>query len=269
MGENKFDGLSFFENNEFQNMNFIRGSMDNNRNEEEKGLIQKAIDLSKKGAETLQKGLKETLGKNNMNDGASMVSNSTTAESGSMFSNFPLFNNNNQNRENETSSFFAFTTLVSYKNFPLFCILFGISVLFMILSFFTLPMIVITPRQFGFFFTVSSICFVSSLAFLKGFSNLYHHLMEKQRLPFTTAYILSLVSTLYFTLINPLYLLALITSVIQMLALISFLVEQEPSKCLLMLFILMLKIYLEEAILQIYPFNVKNMKTYIIFDIFY
>ncbi|GAB67844.1 SFT2-like protein [Plasmodium cynomolgi strain B] len=228
-GENNFDGLSFFENNEFQNINrdFLRGSMDSTANEEEKGLIQKAISLSKKGAENIQKGIKKTLEKTNLNNAPSLVSNSTTAETGSMFSNFPLFNS--QSRENEPNSFFAFTTVLSYKNFPLFCLFFGISILFLILSFFTLPMIVITPRQFGFFFTLSSICFVTSLAFLKGFSSLYYHLMEKNRLPFTAAYILSLLSTLYFTVIKPLYLLALITSIVQVFALISFIVSYIPG----------------------------------------
>ncbi|GAW82345.1 protein transport protein SFT2 [Plasmodium gonderi] len=228
-GENNYDGLSFFDKNEFDNMNreFLRSTMDGSANEEEKGLIQKAISLSKKGAENIQKGIKKTLEKTNLNNAPSIVSNSTTAETGSMFSNFPLFNN--QNRENESNSFFAFTTVLSYKNFPLFCLLFGISIIFLILSFFTLPMIVITPRQFGFFFTLSSICFVSSLAFLKGFSSLYYHLMEKNRLPFTSAYILSLLSTLYFTIIKPLYLLALITSVVQVLALISFIVSYIPG----------------------------------------
>ncbi|SCP05542.1 protein transport protein SFT2, putative [Plasmodium ovale] len=228
-GENNYDGLSFFENSEFQNLNreYLRGTMEGSRNEEEKGLIQKAISLSKKGAENIQKGIKKTLEKTNLNNAPSVVSNSTTADTGSVFSNFPLFNN--QNRENESSSLFAFTTMLSYKNFPMFCLLFGISILFMILSFFTLPMIVITPRQFGFFFTLSSICFVASLSFLKGFSSLYYHLMEKKRLPFTTAYILSLLSTLYFTVIKPLYLLALITSVVQVLALISFIVSYIPG----------------------------------------
>ncbi|ETB62942.1 hypothetical protein YYC_00564 [Plasmodium yoelii 17X] len=206
-GENNFDGLSFFESNNFQNTNrdFMRGTMDdNNSRSEEKGLLEKAISFSKKGAESIQKGIKKTLDKTNLNSSPSLISNSTTADTGSMFSNFPSFTN--QNRENSTSSIYAFTTLLSYKNFPLFCLLFGISIVFMILSLFTLPMIVITPRQFGFFFTISSICFVLSLAFLKGFSNLYAHLTEKKRLPFTSAYILSLVATLYFTIIKPFYL---------------------------------------------------------------
>ncbi|CRG94939.1 protein transport protein SFT2, putative [Plasmodium gallinaceum] len=229
MSGNKYEGLSFFENNEFQNLNneFLKGSMDNNKNEEEKGLIEKAIGLSKKGAENIQKGFKATLEKTNLTNTPSISSNSTAAETESIFSNFPLFNN--QNRNNESNTFFGFTALLSYKNFPLFCVLFGVSVLFMILSFLTLPMIVIAPRQFGFFFTLSSISFVSSLAFLKGFSSLYFHLLEKKRLPFTTAYILSLVSTLYFTVISPLYLLALITSIVQVLALISFIVSYIPG----------------------------------------
>ncbi|SBT80201.1 protein transport protein SFT2, putative [Plasmodium malariae] len=228
-GENNFDDLSFFENNEFQNLNreFLRGSMDGNRNEEDKGLIHKAINLSKKGAENIQKGIIKTLEKTNLNNAPSIISNSTTADTGSVFSNFPSFNS--QTRENESNSLFAFTTLLSYKNFPIFCLLFGISILFMILSFFTLPMIVISPRQFGSLFTISSICFVASLSFLKGISSLYYHLIEKKRLPFTAAYILSLLSTLYFTIIKPLYLLALITSVVQVLALISFIVSYIPG----------------------------------------
>ncbi|KEG04807.1 protein transport protein SFT2, putative [Plasmodium vinckei vinckei] len=229
-GENNFDGLSFFDNNDFQNSNrdYVRGAMDDNNNRsEEKGLLEKAISFSKKGAETIQKGIKKTLDKTNLNSSPSLISNSTAADTGSMFSNFPSFTN--QNSENSASTAYAFTTLLSYKNFPLFCLLFGISIVFMLLSIFTLPMIVISPRQFGFFFTLASICFVSSLAFLKGFSNLYAHLTEKNRLPFTTAYILSLISTLYYTVISPFYLFALITSIIQVFALISFILSYIPG----------------------------------------
>lgn len=243
MRENKYGTLSFFENNEFNNLNneFLKGSMDN-KNEEEKGLIQKAIDMSKKGAENLQKGFKSTLDKANLNTGNTGVTNSTAAETESMFSSFSLFNNANGNSTNAynstNNSFFGITALLSYKNFPIFCVLLGVSIVFTFLSFVTLPMIVIAPKQFGLFFTFASISFISSLAFLKGFSNLCIHLMERKRLPFTIAYILSLISTLYFTLISPLYLLALITSIVQFLALVSFLVSYIPggSEAIKMLF---------------------------------
>ncbi|VWU50186.1 protein transport protein SFT2, putative [Hepatocystis sp. ex Piliocolobus tephrosceles] len=246
---NMYDGLSFFENNDFQNINkeYLRGSMEHNNNKnnnnnmnngsssnsnifnnnEGEGLLQKAISLSKLGAENIQKGIKKTFEKTNLNTSPSVISNSTAADSGSMFSNFPLFNL--QNAEQQTNSFVTLTTLLSYKNFPLFCLFFGISMCFLLLSFFTLPMIVISPRQFGSFFTLSSICFVISLAFLKGTSNLYYHLTEKKRLPFTTAYILSLIFTLYFSVINPMYLLALITTIVQVLALISFIASYIPG----------------------------------------
>lgn len=242
MGENKYGTLSFFENTEFDNLNreFLNGPMQN-KTEEEKGLIQKAIGYSKKGAENFQKGFKATLDKanftntNNINingSGYPGSSSSTKAETESVFSsfsNFSIFNHNNNNNSSQgqnkpVGSFYGVTTLLSYKNFPVFCVLFGVSVMFFVLAFLTLPMIVIAPRQFGLFFTLASISFVSSLAFLKGFSNFYFHLVEKNRLPFTLAYIISLICTFYFTVTRPIYLLALVTSVVQVLALISFLI---------------------------------------------
>lgn len=149
MEENKYGTLSFFDNNAYDTLDreSLNGAMEN-KNEEEKGLIEKAIGYSKKGAENLQKGFKATLNKanftNNSNFNYPGSSNSTAAETESVFSSFSKFslyssnnsnnNNANQNRNKTTSSFGSVATLLSYKNFPIFCILFAVSAIFFFFS---------------------------------------------------------------------------------------------------------------------------------------
>ncbi|KFH02895.1 SFT2 family protein [Toxoplasma gondii MAS] len=118
---------------------------------------------------------------------------------------------------------------LSTQHLLLFGLVAGVGVLFMCLAFLTLPLLVFAPSKFALLFTMGSVCFMVSLAFLRGVKALVSHLSETARLPFTVAYGLSLVLTLYATLWAKSYVLTLIFSVVQMVALASFLVSYIPG----------------------------------------
>eukprot|EP00920_Eleutheroschizon_duboscqi_P033189 GHVT01080112.1.p1 GENE.GHVT01080112.1~~GHVT01080112.1.p1 ORF type:complete len:321 (+),score=13.27 GHVT01080112.1:348-1310(+) len=110
-----------------------------------------------------------------------------------------------------------------------FAIAVGVGLLFMTLAFFTLPLLLLAPAKFASFFTIGSICIMSSLGFLKGFQPFIAHLMTWERLPFTFTYVGSLFLTLYATMVVKSYILTLVFSIVQMTAVVSFLVSYVPG----------------------------------------
>ena len=61
-----------------------------------------------------------------------------------------------------------------------------------------LPMLMINPRKFSLLFSLGSAFTLSSFSFLWGPYNHLVHLLSRDRLPFTTIYLSSLILTLYF-----------------------------------------------------------------------
>lgn len=118
---------------------------------------------------------------------------------------------------------------LSTQHLLLFGLVAGVGVLFMFLAFLTLPLLVFAPSKFALLFTMGSLCFMVSLAMLRGVKELGKHLSAPARLPFTVAYGLSLGLTLYATLWAKSYVLTLVFSVVQLLALASFLVSYIPG----------------------------------------
>merc|ERR1712130_548384 len=61
-----------------------------------------------------------------------------------------------------------------------------------------LPMLMINPRKFSLLFSLGSAFTLSSFSFLWGPYNHLVHLLSRERLPFTSIYLSSLILTLYF-----------------------------------------------------------------------
>ncbi|PFH36281.1 SFT2 family protein [Besnoitia besnoiti] len=120
-------------------------------------------------------------------------------------------------------------TPLSTQHLLVFGLVAGVGVVFMFLAFLTLPLLVFAPSKFALLFTMGSVCFMVSLAMLRGAKALVAHLSEPTRLPFTVAYGLSLVLTLYATLWAKSYVLTLVFSLVQLIALASFLVSYIPG----------------------------------------
>lgn len=115
------------------------------------------------------------------------------------------------------------------ERFTTFAILAGIGIICMILAFTFLPIVIISPHKFALMFTLGSGLMILSFSFLRGHSAFIKHLSSLERLPFSASYLTSLVGTLYCSLVMGSYLLTLIFSVIQVIALAYFLVSYIPG----------------------------------------
>ncbi|EKX73250.1 conserved hypothetical protein [Theileria equi strain WA] len=117
----------------------------------------------------------------------------------------------------------------TYTNYKAFLVLFATSLIFFIMAFMTLPFIIFAPHKFGLLFTCASITFLISIALLKGAGSLIDHMLHSKRIVFTAAFLISLVSTLIFTTIYPLYLLAFVSSLTQFFSLMSVVLSYIPG----------------------------------------
>jgi hypothetical protein len=115
------------------------------------------------------------------------------------------------------------------ERFTTFAILAAIGVVSMILAFTFLPIVIISPHKFALLFTLGSGLMLLSFSFLRGHANFIKHMASMERLPFSASYLTSLVGTLYCSLVMGSYLLTLIFSLIQVVALAYFLVSYIPG----------------------------------------
>ncbi|RPA99301.1 SFT2-domain-containing protein [Choiromyces venosus 120613-1] len=97
-----------------------------------------------------------------------------------------------------------------------------------VVCFFLFPLLATKPRKFAVLWTVGSILFLTSFAVLQGPLAYATHLLSTPRLPFTAAYFGSIALTLYFALGVQSFFLTLISSIIQLVALVWYLVSYFP-----------------------------------------
>merc|ERR1719259_566694 len=101
-------------------------------------------------------------------------------------------------------------------------ICFGLAVSF-------LPLLLINPRKFSLLFTLGSVFTLSSFSFLWGPNNHMEHLFSKERLPFTVTYFSTLIATLYCAMGLQSAILTPIAAVLQVLALLWFVISYVPG----------------------------------------
>jgi hypothetical protein len=92
-----------------------------------------------------------------------------------------------------------------------------------------LPMLVINPRKFSLLFSLGSLFTISSFSFLWGPYNHITHLFGKERLPFTAVYFTTLIGTLYFAMGLQSAILTPIAAILQVIALVWFVVSYIPG----------------------------------------
>ena len=109
-----------------------------------------------------------------------------------------------------------------------FCILMSIGSLFIILSFFLLPLVIVSPKKFSLCFAVGSIFVLISFLFLVGSRSFVTKLFEQKRLLISIMFILSIFFGVGFSLGNH-YFLSMICSVIQLFGLIMFMLTFIPG----------------------------------------
>ncbi|KAG9517431.1 SFT2-domain-containing protein, partial [Aureobasidium melanogenum] len=97
-----------------------------------------------------------------------------------------------------------------------------------VVCFTLMPVLTLRPRKFAILWSMASALFLSSWAVMMGPYTYLKHLLSTERLPFTGTYFGSIAMTLYFALGLQNTLLTLISSIIQLVCLVWYLVSYFP-----------------------------------------
>ncbi|KAI0297001.1 ER-to-golgi vesicle protein transport Sft2 [Multifurca ochricompacta] len=134
----------------------------------------------------------------------------------------PLRSSENSNEE----AYFALSRWERLLGF-LACLA-GAAVCFAV-AFFTLPLLAVRPTKFALSFSLGSLLVMFGFSVLVGPINHIKHLISKERLPFSVAYLSSLGLTLYLALGRRSYFGSLIGAVIQVIALLYYVSAYFPG----------------------------------------
>ncbi|PCH43028.1 ER-to-golgi vesicle protein transport Sft2 [Wolfiporia cocos MD-104 SS10] len=129
-------------------------------------------------------------------------------------------------RSNDEEAYFALSRWERLLGFG-GCLL-GAAVCFFV-AFLTLPLLALRPAKFALAFSLGSLLVMFGFSVLIGPINHIKHLVSRERLPFSVAYVGSLALTLYFSLGAHSYLGSLIGAVIQVIALVSYVLAYFPG----------------------------------------
>eukprot|EP00929_Paragymnodinium_shiwhaense_P015851 TRINITY_DN123952_c0_g1_i1.p1 TRINITY_DN123952_c0_g1~~TRINITY_DN123952_c0_g1_i1.p1 ORF type:complete len:239 (+),score=41.30 TRINITY_DN123952_c0_g1_i1:70-786(+) len=118
---------------------------------------------------------------------------------------------------------------VSRERWTAFFIMVSIGCAMLLVSYLTLPLIVIAPQKFAGSFTAGSFCIFASLGILKGPWSLLEHLVSRERALLSVCYFGSMAGTLYASLWLQSMPLTLVASGLQISQLLWFLVAYIPG----------------------------------------
>lgn len=90
-------------------------------------------------------------------------------------------------------------------------------------------MIILVPSKFAITFSLGSGLMIASLGALKGWKEMFGSMASKERLPFTAAYVGSLLATLYAALAMQSYVLSLLSCVAQVVTLVYYVASFFPG----------------------------------------
>jgi hypothetical protein len=105
----------------------------------------------------------------------------------------------------------------------------GLGLLFFSFASLYIPIIVLKARKFALLFSLGSLFTLGSFSFIWGPCNHIKHLFSKERLPFTSVYLGTLFSTLYFAIGLQNYILTSVAAVGQVIALLWFVISYIPG----------------------------------------
>ncbi|KII84113.1 hypothetical protein PLICRDRAFT_179792 [Plicaturopsis crispa FD-325 SS-3] len=129
-------------------------------------------------------------------------------------------------RSNDEEAWFALSRWERLLGFG-GCLL-GAAVCFFV-AFLTLPLLAIRPRKFALAFSLGSLLVMFGFSVLIGPINHLKHLVSTERLPFSIVYIGSLTLTLWFSLGAHSYLGSIISAIVQIVALVSYVLAYFPG----------------------------------------
>lgn len=121
-------------------------------------------------------------------------------------------------------------SLSTTQRWKMFFLLITCAAIFFAIAFFIgLPLLLFAPAKFAVSFTLGSILFSASFAVLEGPGPFFSRAFSWGRAPFTLFYVLSLGLTLYSSLVWHSYILVVISSVVQIAALLSYASSHIPG----------------------------------------
>ncbi|KZV95281.1 SFT2-domain-containing protein [Exidia glandulosa HHB12029] len=97
------------------------------------------------------------------------------------------------------------------------------------MAFLSIPLILLKPRKFVMAFSLGSLLVMGGFSLLIGPINHAKHLVSKERLPFTFTYFTSLGLALFFCLGYPSYIGVIVCGVVQVVALVSYVLAYFPG----------------------------------------
>ena len=118
---------------------------------------------------------------------------------------------------------------VSASRWKHFAALLLLSALLFLMAGLFLPLLLLRPQKFCFFFTMGSLTAMLAFAVLRGPVEQLRHMFSIQRLPFTATYVGSMVLTLYAAFGLRSHILVILFSVVQACALAWYLLSYIPG----------------------------------------
>ncbi|KAF7140943.1 hypothetical protein RHSIM_Rhsim06G0232800 [Rhododendron simsii] len=116
------------------------------------------------------------------------------------------------------------------KSLMYFGLLLATGVFFIFIAFtMFLPVIVLVPQKFALCFTLGCCLIIGSFFALKGPKNQLEHMLSKERLPFTLGFLSTMVGTIYVSMALHSYILSVLFSVLQVIALAYYAVSYFPG----------------------------------------
>ncbi|KAG2438080.1 hypothetical protein HXX76_005689 [Chlamydomonas incerta] len=149
--------------------------------------------------------------------------------SGFLSQSFTTISSGVQGGVNAVASGEAFSIPSGQQLVYFFCFLAAGGVFLLLAFMLFLPVIILAPSKFALSFTLGCLCIMSGFIQLRGFKQQLTHMMSADRLPYSLGYVGSVLATLYAALVMRSYLLSLLCSGLQVVALLYYLLSYFPG----------------------------------------
>lgn len=93
---------------------------------------------------------------------------------------------------------------------------------------FLFPFLSLRPRKFALIWSLGSVLFLLAFAILNGFPNFVQHLLSKDRIYFTAAFLGSILLTLFFSMVWPINICVAIACIIQVISSLYYTISYAP-----------------------------------------
>lgn len=134
-----------------------------------------------------------------------------------------------------------FSNMPSTTTYAYFFAILAAGIVMLLLAFtLFLPVVMLAPSKFAITFTLGSLLIMSAFVSLKGWRGQLQHMLTRERLPFTIAYVGSMGGTLYAAMAMHSYVLSIICCAAQVVALLYYILSYFPGGTAGMKFVMMM-----------------------------